>query len=438
MTGRPQTPGGRTPDWLTAGYERIWMPYTQMQTAPLPEAAVSTDGSRIKLADGRELIDGVASWWAACHGYNHPHIVDAIQRQAGKMPHVMLAGLANEAAFTLAARLPGALGLPPFRTFFSESGSVAVEVALKMAAQYWHNKGETARKKFLCFRGGYHGDTFATMALCDPVDGFHAAFQGVVPGQLIADLPRDGDSEAALAELLDREAKGLAAVVVEPLVQGAGGMVFHDPEVLRRIRQFCDDHDLLLIFDEIFSGLGRLGDMLAGALAGVTPDILTLSKTLTGGTLPLSATLASEKVFEAFQSDRLEDCLMHGPTFTGNALACAAANASLDLFEREPRLSQVRALEAQLTAALAPCRDMPGVVDVRGKGAIGVVQLDIGGFEELTWLRGRFVEEGVFIRPFSDIVYLTPAYTIARDDLDRLTGAILKVVPEWADRFDKK
>jgi adenosylmethionine-8-amino-7-oxononanoate aminotransferase len=432
------TEKGDTPGWLTSGYDSIWMPYTQMQTAPLPQAAVSTQGSRIILADGRELIDGIASWWAACHGYNHPHIVDAIQAQAARMPHVMLAGLANEPAFTLAARLPGLLDLPGYRTFFSESGSVAVEVALKIAAQYWHNRGETERKKFLSFRGGYHGDTFATMALCDPVDGFHAAFQGVVPGQLIADLPRDDASEAALDALLTAEAGTIAAVVVEPVVQGAGGMKFHAPEVLARLRRLCDAHGVLLVFDEIFSGLGRLGTMLAGHLADVTPDILTLSKTLTGGTMPLSATLASDMVFQAFQSDKLEHCLMHGPTFTGNALACAAANASLDLFETEGRLAQVQALERLLVPALAPCRDIPGVKDVRGQGAIGVVELDVGGFEELTWLRGRFVEEGVFIRPFSNVVYLTPAYNIPADDLARLCNAIITVVADWAARFGKK
>ena len=431
------TAKGDTPGWLTSGYASIWMPYTQMQTAPLPQAAVATQGSRITLSDGRDLIDGVASWWAACHGYNHPHIVEAVRDQASKMPHVMLAGLANEPAFTLAARLPDLLGLPGYRTFFSESGSVAVEVALKIAAQYWHNRGETGRKKFLSFRGGYHGDTFATMALCDPVDGFHAAFQGVVPGQLIADLPRDDASEAALDALLTAEAGTVAAVVVEPIVQGAGGMKFHAPDVLSRLRRLCDAHGLLLVFDEIFSGLGRLGSMLAGQLADVKPDILTLSKTLTGGTLPLSATLASENVFAAFQSDRLEDCLMHGPTFTGNALACAAANASLDLFQSEGRLAQVQALEQALVPALAPCRDIPGVKDVRGQGAIGVVELNIGGFEELTWLRGRFIENDVFIRPFTNIVYLTPAYNIPADDLGRLCDVIISVVAEWAARFKK-
>ncbi|MEK9671101.1 MAG: adenosylmethionine--8-amino-7-oxononanoate transaminase [Rhodospirillaceae bacterium] len=425
------------PDWLRDGYAHIWMPYTQMQTAPLPQAAVATDGARIKLADGRELIDGLASWWAACHGYNHPHIIGAIQSQVAAMPHVMLAGMANEQAFTLAKRLaalcPGSLN----RVFFSESGSVAVEVALKIAAQFWHNQGQTKRTKYLSFRGGYHGDTFATMALGDPSGGFNAAFHGGAPAQFIADLPADDKTEKQLDQLLDQNGHCIAAVVVEPLVQGAGGMVFYDGDVVRRLRKLCDAHDLLLIFDEIFSGLGRLGGMLAADIAGVEPDILTLSKTLTGGTLPLAATAASDRVFQAFQSDKLEDCLMHGPTFTGNAAACAAGNASLDLFEREPRLDQVKALEGKLAAGLAPCHAIPGVKDVRARGAIGVVELDIQAFDEMAWLRARFVDEGVWIRPFGNIVYLTPAYCISDDDLGRLTDAIVRVLPQWADTFGK-
>ncbi len=431
------TGGGGAPDWLGDGYGHVWMPYTQMQTSPLPQAAVATSGTRIRLADGRELVDGVASWWAACHGYNHPHIVDAIKTQADRMPHVMLAGLANEPAFILAKRLSMLTDHALPRVFFSESGSVAVEVALKIAAQYWHNQGQGQRSKFISFRGGYHGDTFATMSLCDPADGFHAAFQGVAPAQFLADLPVDGAAEEGLSQLLAQNGHRTAAMVVEPLVQGAGGMLFHDPGVLQRLRRLADTHDVLLIFDEIFSGLGRLGTMLACDQAAVRPDILTLSKTLTGGTLPLAATLASEKVFDAFQSDKLEHCLMHGPTFTGNALACAAANASLDLFMHEPRLHQVQALEDRLVPSLAPCRDIPGVQDVRGKGAIGVIQLDIGSFEELTWLRGRFVDAGSWIRPFGNIVYLTPAYGIDDGDLATLTGAILHVLPEWSDKFGK-
>ncbi len=424
-------------DWLTDGYRHIWMPYTQMQTAPMPQAAVATQGTRITLADGRELIDGCASWWASCHGYNHAHIREEMTRQLQAMPHVMLAGLANEPAFTLSARLaemaPGDLN----RVFYSESGSVSVELALKMAAQYWHNRGEATRTKFVCFRGGYHGDTFATMSLCDPEDGFHAAFAGVVPHQLIADLPTCEESERALDRLLGEQGGRCAAVIVEPLVQGAGGMLFHDESVLKCLRKLCDKHGLLLIFDEIFVGLGRLGSMFACQRADVVPDIMTLSKTLTGGTIPLAATIATDRLFEGFLSDKLEHCLMHGPTFTGNALACSAANASLDLFEREPRLEQVKRLETHFVRALEPCREVPGVQDVRARGAIGVVQLDIQDFDELQWLRGRFVELGCWIRPFGNIAYLSPAYNIEEQDLVVLTDTVCKVLPEWSARFGK-
>lgn len=431
------TPKQGQPAWLTRGYQHIWMPYSQMQTAPLPEACVSTEGSRIKLADGRELIDGCASWWAACHGYNHPHIREKMAEQLEVMPHVMLAGLANQPALTLATRLaelaPGDLN----RVFFSESGSVAVELALKIAVQYWYNQGETRRTKFICFRGGYHGDTFATMSLCDPEDGFHAAFSGVVPPQIIADLPTSGAAEDALENILKQQASECAAVIIEPLVQGAGGMLFHDPAVLTRLRRLCDKYGLLLIFDEIFVGLGRLGTMFACQQADVVPDIMTLSKTLTGGTIPLAATMATDRVFKVFLSDKLETCLMHGPTFTGNALACAAANASLDLFENEPRLEQVRRIEMHLARALEPCRQIAGVEDVRARGAIGVVQLDIRAFEELQWLRNKFVEAGCWIRPFGNIAYLTPAYNMAEEDLTHLTDSICQVLPEWAAQFGR-
>jgi len=432
MTSQAQHPG-----WLTKGYQHMWMPYTQMQTAPMPQAVVATEGTRIKLADGRELIDGCASWWAACHGYNHPHIRAEMTRQLETMPHVMLAGLANEPAFTLATRLaalaPGDLN----RVFFSESGSVSVELALKIAAQYWHNQGQTKRTKFICFRGGYHGDTFATMSLCDPKDGFHAAFAGVVPHQIIADLPSTDESEHAFSRLLADHGADCAAVIVEPLVQGVGGMLFHDAATLQRLRRLCDAHGLLLIFDEIFVGLGRLGAMFACEQADVVPDIMTLSKTITGGTTPLAATIATDRLFDGFLSDKLEHCLMHGPTFTGNALACSAANASLDLFEREPRLEQVMSIQAHLASALEPCRTVPGVVDVRARGDIGAVQMDIQAFEELQWLRDRFTELGCWIRPFRNVVYLTPSYTIGEEDLTRLTDTICQVVPEWATRFGR-
>ena len=413
--------------WYARGFPHIWLPYAQMKTAGAPLAVAATRGCRLVLADGRELIDGIASWWTACHGYNHPHIRAAVEAQLGQMPHVMFGGVVHEPALTLAERL-AALAAPADlpRVFFSDSGSVAVEVALKMAVQYWLNRGRGRRTRFLAFRGGYHGDTTGAMALCDPQDGMHALFAGLLPQQIIADLPRGEADLAALDALLERQAETLAGMVVEPLVQGAGGMIFHDPIVLQRLRGLADKYDLLLIFDEIFTGFGRTGKMLAFQQAEVAPDILTLSKALTGGTLPLAATLASRKVFDAFWSDDPSHALMHGPTFMANALACAAANASLDLFEREPRLHQVATLSARLEAGLAPCRELPGVKDVRVKGAVGVVELD--RIANLNDLRERFVTEGVFIRPFGHIVYLTPAFTIAEDEVATLTGAIRHVL----------
>ena len=415
--------GLRPPDWYAAGLDHAWLPYTQMKTATPPLAVARTEGSRIFLADGRVLIDGIASWWTACHGYNHPHIRAAVERQLAAMPHVMFGGMVHEGALTLARRLAGLLPGDLTRVFFSESGSVAVEVAMKMALQFWLNRGVRTRRQFVAFAGGYHGDTSGTMAISDAM---HEQFRDVLPQHRLVDLPHDDASAAALEELLARHADEIAAIVVEPLVQGAGGMRFHDAEVLRRIRRAADRHQVLLIFDEIFTGFGRTGTMFACDVAGVVPDIVTLSKALTGGTLPLAATVARAGVFEAFWSDDPAHALMHGPTYMGNALACAAANASLDLFEREPRLEQAGRIAAQLTAELARCRALPGVSDVRVKGAIGVVELE--RIDDLDRLRGEFVEQGVFIRPFGSVVYLTPALTIAEDELTRLTDAVYAVL----------
>jgi adenosylmethionine-8-amino-7-oxononanoate aminotransferase len=420
-----------SPSWYADGLDHIWLPYAQMKTATPPLAVTATHGSRIVLADGRELIDGIASWWTACHGYNHPHIRAAVERQLGQMPHVMFGGLVHEPALTLAKRLVGLLapsGLD--RVFFSDSGSVAVEVALKMALQYWFNRGTGRRTRLLAFTGAYHGDTTGAMALCDPEHGMHALFAGLLPQQIVVDLPRTEAEFAALDEMLSRKAETIGGIIVEPLVQGAGGMIFHDAVVLRRLRTLADKYDLLLIFDEIFTGFGRTGALFAFQEAGVVPDIITLSKALTGGTLPLAATIARKKVFEAFWSDDPDDALMHGPTFMANPLACAAANASLDLFEREPRLDQVAKISGALAAGLEPCRKLPGVKDVRVKGAIGVVELD--RIKDLNALRQRFVAAGVFIRPFGSIVYLTPALTIAEDELGTLTDAVRRVVAEGA------
>jgi adenosylmethionine-8-amino-7-oxononanoate aminotransferase len=416
-------------DWkhgYDAGLGHIWLPYAQMKTMQPPLAVARTDGCRIVLADGRELIDGIASWWTACHGYNHPHIRRAVERQLAAMPHVMFGGLVHEQALTLARRLAALLPGDLERVFFSESGSVAVEIAMKMAVQYWINRGVPERTRFIAFKGGYHGDTTGAMSVSDPEEGMHALFHGILPEQVLVDLPNDEAKAAALDAVMQRHADRIAGLIVEPLVQGAGGMLFHDAATLQRLRELADRHGVLLIFDEIFTGFGRTGTLFACEQAGVVPDIVTLSKALTGGTLPLAATVARKPVFEAFWSDDPKAALMHGPTYMGNALACAAANASLDLFEREPRLEQVRAISGQMRQELMPYRDIAGVKDVRVQGAIGVVELE--RIAEPDALRARFVEEGVFIRPFGNVVYLTPSFTIALDELSQLTRAIGKVI----------
>jgi adenosylmethionine-8-amino-7-oxononanoate aminotransferase len=417
------------PEWYVKGLPHIWLPYTQMQTALPPLPVVRTQGTRLYLADGRSLVDGIASWWTACHGYNHPAIRAALVNQAEIMPHVMFGGLAHEPALRLAARLAALLPGSLDHVFFSDSGSVAVEVAMKMAVQYWLNQGKRGKTKFLAFRHGYHGDTFATMAVCDPEEGMHKLFAGVLPQQIIADLPIDEESATQLEALLETHAGELAGILVEPLVQGAGGMRMHAPDVLAYLRSAADRHGLLLIFDEIFTGFGRTGTFFACQQAAVVPDIITLSKALTGGTLALAATVASTRVYEAFLSKDPTQALMHGPTYMANPLACAAANASLDLFESEPRLAQVAHIAEVLARDLEACRDLPGVLDVWVKGAIGVVEL--ADISDLNALKTQFYEAGVWIRPFGNIVYLTPAFTIDDEDLSTLTRAVCDVLRKW-------
>jgi len=428
MPDRPAGSNDGPHDWCAAAAAHLWLPYAQMKTVAPPLPVVRTEDTRIVLADGRELIDGIASWWTACHGYNHPHISAAVAAQLKRMPHVMLAGLIHEPAATLARRLAALLPGDLTRVFFSDSGSVAVEVAMKMALQYWINRGEPERTRFLAFENGYHGDTTGAMSVCDPEEGMHEMFAGLLPRQFIMPLPVDTAGEARLAAFLKVHAAEIAGIVVEPLVQGAGGMHFHDGETLRRLRRLADANDVLLIFDEIFTGFGRTGALFACQDAGVVPDIVTLSKGLTGGTMALAATVARTSVFEAFLDDDPKKALMHGPTFMGNPLACAAANASLDLFAREPRLAQVAAIAEQMRSELEPCRGFAGVRDVRVRGAIGVVEME--KIADLAALRARFVEQGVFLRPFGNVIYLTPAFTIAPDDLSRLTGAIATVIAE--------
>jgi adenosylmethionine-8-amino-7-oxononanoate aminotransferase len=344
------------------------------------------------------------------------------------MPHVMFGGLVHEQALRLARRLARLLPGSLERVFFSDSGSVAVEVSLKMAMQYWINRGARGKKQFVAFHGAYHGDTLGAMSVSDLDTGMHAGLAGVLPEHHIVDLPDSPATATALDRLLKDRSGTIAAIVVEPLVQGAGGMKFHEAGVLRHLRALADEHDVLLIFDEVFTGFGRTGTMFACEQAGVAPDVIALSKALTGGTLPLAATVASAKVFDAFWSDDPEKALMHGPTYMANALGCAAANASLDLFEREPRLRQVADIAAMLARGLEPCRGLKGVRDVRVVGGIGVVELD--QIDNLDALRSRFIELGVFVRPIGNVIYLTPAFTISADELETLMSVVIKVVHE--------
>ncbi len=410
----------------------IWLPYTQMQNAAEPLRASHTAGSRIILDDGRELIDAVASWWTACHGYNHPHIVMAMEKQLHAMPHVMFGGLVHEPAEKLAARLAVMLPGPLNRVFFADSGSVAVEVAMKMAVQFGLNQGDTGRTRFLSFRDGYHGDTLAAMSVTDPDEGMHSLFRGYLPEQVIAPIPRDEASSAAFRQLLDDHRHEIAAVIVEPLVQCAGGMKMHDGAMLKVIADAAKDAGVLLICDEIAVNFGRTGTLFAHTQAGIAPDIICLGKALTGGAINLAATVATADVFDAFLSDQAEAALMHGPTYMGSPLACAAANASLDLFDSEPRLRQVATIEAQLKRELAPVTSLPGVVDIRIKGAIGAIE--VADLHNLDWLKAQFVAAGIWLRPFGNVIYTMPPFTITPDELSAITGAISDILPRWADR----
>jgi adenosylmethionine-8-amino-7-oxononanoate aminotransferase len=410
--------------------KNLWRPYTQMRLAPPPLEAVATRGSRIVLADGRELVDGIASWWTAVHGYNHPHIARAVADQLARMPHVMFGGLTHAPAERLAARLAALLPGDLDHVFFTDSGSVAVEVALKMAAQMWLNRGVSGRTRVLAFRGGYHGDTMGAMSVCDPEEGMHRRFGAYLPSQIFCDLPRSQAETEALDAALAAHRETLAAVIVEPLVQGAGGMILHPPEVLATIARLARRHGLPLIADEIFTGFGRTGSLFACQQAGIVPDIMCLSKALTGGTMALAATVARTEVFEAFWSEDPAAALMHGPTFMANPLACAAANASLDLFESEPRLDQAGAIARRLTEGLAGLKGLPGIADIRVLGAIGAVQFT--ATPDLAALKAAFLARDVWVRPFGDIVYLTPALTIPEADLDRLIAALVAVIPGQA------
>ena len=409
----------------------LWHPYTSM-TEPLPVYGVdSAHGVRIRLADGRELIDGMASWWSVIHGYSHSRLIGALKDQAESLSHVMFGGLSHRPAVELGRRLVELTPAGLDKVFISDSGSVAVEVAMKMALQYHHARKNT-KHQFVTVRSGYHGDTFHAMSVCDPVTGMHHLFSQVLPRYHFVPRPEslfDGDWDPEemheLKKLLGEHHESLCALILEPIVQGAGGMRFYHSRYLQEARALCDEFDLLLICDEIATGFGRSGKMFASEHSSVSPDILCLGKALTGGMLSLAATLTTDEVAETISSEE-PGVFMHGPTFMANPLACRVAVESIDLLHENGWQRNVQEIEKQLRQGLEPCRSLAQVADVRCLGAIGVVELHQP--VNMSTIQARFVERGVWVRPFGKLVYVMPPYCIKSADLDQLVGAIVEVV----------
>lgn len=418
--------------------QHIWHPYAAVDSDMPMYPVQSANGCTLHLADGRSLIDGMSSWWSAIHGYNHPVLNAAIEKQLQSMAHVMFGGLTHEPAVQLAKTLVDITPAPLQKVFFSDSGSVAVEVAMKMALQYWQAKEQSKRQKFVSLAGGYHGDTFAAMSVCDPVTGMHHLFRNNIAQQFFVPRPSSrfddpcADADIApLAALLTQHANEIAAVILEPVVQGAGGMWFYSSEYLQRVRALCDKYDVLLIADEIATGFGRTGKLFACEHANISPDILCIGKALTGGYMTLAATLCTDQVANTICSSEA-GTLMHGPTFMANPLACSVANASIELLlfkGQQPSQDwkkNIARIETQLRTGLAPARSLPGISDVRILGAIGVIELNEP--VDMKKIQPLFVEQGIWIRPFGKLVYAMPPFVISDNELQQLTEKMVSVI----------
>ncbi|KND36269.1 adenosylmethionine--8-amino-7-oxononanoate transaminase [Streptomyces acidiscabies] len=419
------------PELLELDRRHVWHPYGPMPGAVEPLVVEAASGVRLRLADGRgELVDGMSSWWSAIHGYRHPALDEAAREQLGRMSHVMFGGLTHEPAVLLAKLLVDITPEGLEHVFLADSGSVSVEVAVKMCLQYWRSLGRPSKQRLLTWRGGYHGDTWHPMSVCDPEGGMHELWSGVLPRQLFVGAPPSEFDEGYADELraaIARHADELAAVIVEPVVQGAGGMRFHSPAYLRVLREACDEHDVLLVFDEIATGFGRTGALFAADHAAVTPDVMCVGKALTGGYMTLAATLCTARVAEGISRGEVP-VLAHGPTFMGNPLAAAVARASIELLLGQDWAAEVKRIETGLTEGLTTALSLPGVRDVRVLGAIGVVQLDHP--VDMAAATAAAVREGVWLRPFRDLVYTMPPYVTGDDDVARIARAVCAAARE--------
>nr|WP_228039939.1 adenosylmethionine--8-amino-7-oxononanoate transaminase [Nodosilinea sp. LEGE 07088] len=421
-----------TDQLLALDRRHVWHPYAPMPNTGPVFAVRSAQGVHLELETGERLVDGMSSWWTCIHGYNHPRLNQAAQAQMGRMSHVMFGGLTHQPAVQLAQKLVQLTPEPLQQVFFCDSGSVAVEVAMKLAIQHWHNRGEPQKQHFLTIRHGYHGDTFAAMAVCDPVNGMHHLFRHSLVEQYFADAPQipfggvwQERDIASFAAILERHQGEIAAAIFEPVVQGAGGMRCYSPEYVRRARQLCDQYGVLLILDEIATGFGRTGKLFACEYADIGPDILCLGKALTGGFMSLAATLTTCHISETFAQGEA-GVFMHGPTFMGNPLACAVALENLNILASYDWAAKISAIEAQLKQELAPCRELPAVKEVRVLGAIGVIELHEP--VDMAVVQPQFVAKGVWLRPFGRLIYTMPPYIIEPDQLRQITGAIYSVV----------